>query len=209
MELLRQSIDVQNLNLGVQVALAVGTWVLVIVSAHYMKKSAGQISESNKINREANEIAKSELKSRLKPELDLKDVKGSLETSQGKHTMRVMGRIKNTGTVSAVHINTPFSETSKDYLWDIVKEKDLITTSKFFASLTPETETEFLFPMSWANDRVESKMVIWMEYEYEDIAKQKGEKVFLLTVNGGGGVDVKQFVKPDIEIARAEAQKGQ
>jgi hypothetical protein len=193
-ELLRQSVDVVN------IALAVGTWALVGVSAYFMRRSANHIADSNKINREANELAKTELKSRLKPELDFLELRGDLKSKPDQYAMRILGKIKNRGTVPASNIRASFIETSKEYLRDLLKEKENISMSKFFATLTPGSESEFLFPMPWAQDKSESKLLVWVDYEYEDVAPEKGEKAFLLSVSGASEVKIKlQFVKSDIE----------
>jgi hypothetical protein len=74
-------------------------WALVVISAYYMKKSANQIAEANKINRDAHDLAKVELKSRLRPELEFIGTECRLGT--GSTEMAVFGVMKNTGTVPA------------------------------------------------------------------------------------------------------------
>lgn len=78
-------------SLGVQIALAVGTWVLVGVSVHFMRRSAKAVTESNQINKDHYDLAKVELKARLKPVIAFESIRASIQTKREEVNMSVLG----------------------------------------------------------------------------------------------------------------------
>lgn len=218
-ELLKQSLDLENpgvqvalADLGVQVALAVGTWALVLISLYFMRKSANHIAESNRIIKEANELSKVELRARLRPELEFLQLKASLETGGGNYTMRVIGTMKNTGTIPALNVRSAFAETSHKYPRDIVDQRvnqGIFTKGLSYGSLSPGSETDLFFSMDWNQTKQQSILAVFLEYEYENIERHHGEKLFVCTVSGGGTATIEQYHQSEIEEKKAELKKTQ
>ena len=187
----------------VQIALVLGTWALVIITAIYMRRSAKITAESNRINREANDILRKELKSRLKPQLDL-TAEPSLSVSEGSYIMRVTGMVHNSGSISANDVRVGNAETKSEDLRDIVKQKDeIFRRTHMLGTMAPGASEEVSFVMEWASDRELGKLTVWISYDYVDIEPEKSEKVVLCFVSGGGTMAMRQFEKVDIDKAKS------
>jgi hypothetical protein len=85
----------------------------------------------------------------------------------------------------------------------------IFTKSISYGSLPVGSQTPIAFLMDWSANKEKSILAVWLDYDYENITKEKGEKLVVCQVSGGGTVKVEQFLGPEISEMRQRVEKAQ
>jgi len=155
---------------------------------------------SNKRTRESIELSEKELKSRMIPLLQFENTNANLTTHKEQRIVRLTAVLRNAGIVPARKIIYRAFESNNTKINDIVKEGDKIKNSHMeIGTIQQGGSRDFLNDIAWnPPDRAYTNWIVWFEYSYLDVPKEKIVVVFENITGGLHPVPHKWYVHDDV-----------
>ena len=178
--------------------------ILVIITGVSVYLTNNKTRTSNELTRESNRLLETELKSRLRPLLEITESSGRLLV-YSPETMKVLvrGILKNSGRVPIRKTWMYLRESNNYKIEHLIKEKKEIRSSGTeIGTIQPGGTKEIEKKISWASEKKMGHLVVWLEYQF---MSEKETTVLVLDVVAGQS-NLKQwwYLQEDIDEAEKD-----
>ncbi|MEM2141062.1 hypothetical protein [Nitrososphaera sp.] len=158
----------------------------------YSKEQIDAVTKSN-------ELLRTELRARLRPQLEFAKTQGSLQGFEGGDHIRFWGRIRNAGSVPARNIVASSSVTGNDQLAELIREKSQLRLSQTrIGTILPGGYFDYYLTKQGPET---AYLAIWFEYTF--LGNEKEEAlVWINLIPGSEELNHRWFTHEDISEAR-------
>lgn len=201
-----QSADIASQSMLVAIiSIAVGSIIAgatLIINNKQRKATEKYSKEQIETVTKSNELLMTELRARLRPQLEFAKTQASLQGFEGGDHIRFCGRIRNAGSVPARNIVASSSVTNNDQLTELVREKSRLPFSQtLVGTILPGGYFDYYLTKQGPET---TYLVIWFEYTF--LGNEKEEAlVWINLIPGSEELNHRWFTHEDIkEVQKLE-----